>query len=361
MTAAPHGRGHGGWGIPAAPASPAAPGSSPAPMAAPASPLPASPSAPPAFGRSGVTAPVTHEPPGGHGDGPRRIEGRIQPRGHVPGRPPAPIPVSGFNPYQAPSAPEPREVVRRRASAARKWAIATAVLFGLGALATWVSYQSLAGSPLLSILFGFLSPVLYFAAVVSSSVLGAYAIATLRSLAERARRWEPPLARSHKTITAMHLWPGRNVSGPVIILAETGVRGPGTWAWFASCVLWPLALASVFWSNNAVGVFQTGVLAAIAAIASALAAASLVRALSPPDPRRLVPGDGASLDDDDLDPEEPDSEEGADARAAARAAAEPFWSRGLITPTRQPKPRDIVPPIDDAITSLYRDLHEEKS
>lgn len=354
MTAAPHGQGRGGWGIPAAPAAPtapqapAAPTSSPAPMASPAAPassVPTSPSAPPAFGRSGVTAPVTHEPPGGHGDGPRRIEGRIQPRGHVPGRPPAPIPMSGFNPYQAPPAPEPREVVRRRASAARKWAIATAVLFGLGALATWVSYQSLAGSPLLSILFGFLSPVLYFAAVVSSGVLGAYAVATLRSLAERARRWEPPLARSHKTITAMHLWPGRNVSGPVVILAETGVRGPGMWAWFASCVLWPLALASVFWSNNAVGVFQTGVLAAIAAVTSAVTAASLTRAMSPPDPRRMVPGAEGDGDGGAGTGSDPDSD----------VDSEPFWSRGLVTPHRDRSPKTVIPPIDDAITSLYEE------
>lgn len=332
-----------GWGVPAAP-------QGPRPQAAP-----------PAFGRGTVTGHVGHDLHGGPGAGPHQISGEIHPRGPVPGTASAPIPMSGFNPYQAPPKPDPQVVARGRALAGRTWAIVTAVLFGLGAFATWGSYQSPGGSPLLSMLLGPLSTILYFCGVVASGVLGAYAIATLRALADRARQWRPPLARSHKTIGAMHLWPGRNITGPVVILAETGVRGPGKWAWFASCVSWPIALLSVFWSTSAIGVFQTGVLAAIAAIASALAAASLVRALSPPDPRRLVPGDGASLDDDDLDPDGPDAEEGAEARAAARAAAEPFWSRGLITPTRQRKPRDIVPPIDDAITSLYRDLHEEKS
>ncbi|MFD5868441.1 hypothetical protein ACFWGD_07500 [Corynebacterium sp. NPDC060344] len=303
---------------------------------------------PPAFGRGSVTAPAGHELPGAHGPGPRPIQGVIQPRRPATEPVPAPIPMAGVNPYQAPPAPEPGEVVRRRAVASRTWAMVTAVLFGLAALATWGSYQSPGGSPLMSLLLGPLSSILYFCAVVASGVLGAYAIATLRALAERARRWQPPLARSHKTIGAMHLWPGRNVMGPVVILAETGVRGHGKWAWFASCALWPAALLSVFPSNSAVGVFQTGVLATLAAVASALTAAALARALAPPDPRRMVPGQGA-LDD-----------AAAAAFADADAAAEPFWSRGLIAPQRRAAPTTIVPPIDDAITSLYRDLHEEK-
>lgn len=335
--------------------------------------VPRTPTPPPAFGRGSVTGPVAHDLPGGHGEGPRPISGSIQPRGPVAGPAPAPIPMSGFNPYQAPPKPDPQEVARRRAVAARTWAIVTAVLFGLGAFATWGSYQSPAGSPLLSLLLGPVSSILYFAGVVASGVLGAYAIATLRALAERARQWRPPLARSQKTITAMHLWPGRNVAGPVVILAETGVRGPGMWAWFASCVLWPVALLSVFWSVTATDVFQTGVLATIAAAASAVTAAALARALAPPDPRRMVPGEGdamaVSLDDDaDADDEDADPElaaeraaERAERRARARAAAEPFWSRGLITAHHARTPKTIVPPIDDAITSLYRDLHEEKS
>ncbi|MFC3850655.1 hypothetical protein ACFORJ_10825 [Corynebacterium hansenii] len=302
--------------------------------------VPPSPPPPPAFGRGPVTGGV-HDLPGGHGEGPRPISGEIHPRGPVPGPVPAPIPMSGFAVFQLPPPPDPREVVCRRAVAGRRWAIVTAAFFGLGAFATWGSFQSPGGSPLLSFLLGPLAVMLYFFAVVSSAVLGAYVISTLRALADRARRWQPPLARSHRTIGAMHLWPGRNVAGPVVILAETGVRGIGQWAWFATCALWPLALVSVVWSDSALGVFRTGVLATIAAVATAVTAASLARALSPPDPRRMVPGAEATVDDID----DPDGTE------------QPFWSRGLITTRRPNAPKTVVPPIDDSITSLY----EEKS
>lgn len=330
--------------------------------------VPRTPPPPPAFGRGSVTGHINHDVPGGHGQGPRPISGSIHPRGPVPGPVPAPIPMSGFTPYQVPPKPEPQEVARRRAAAARAWAVATAGLFGLGTFATWGSYQSPAGSAVPSLLLGPVSSLLFVAAVVAAGVLGAYGIATLRALAERARQWRPPLARSPKTITAMHLWPGRNITGPVVILAETGVRGPGKWAWFVSCVLWPLTLVSAFLSTTALDVFRSGVLATIAAIASAAAVGALARALAPPDPRRLVPGaddalaaaldDDADADDEDVDPEV--AAERAERRARARAAAEPFWSRGLITAQRSRTPKTITPPIDDAITSLYRDVHEEK-
>lgn len=295
----------------------------------------------PAFGRGPVPGPVVSGMPSGPGAH-HSIRGEIRPRGPVnrgqhPNMHP-PVPAPGVTPpYGMKPRPVPDEVVRRRAGGVRNWGVVAAILFALGALAEWGSYQSPGGSALMSMLFTPLSDLMYFTGVVAGGVLGAYVIAAMRALAERARRWRPPLARSQKAITAMHLWPVRNITGPVVILAETGVRGPGTWVWFAACAMWPLTLASVFISSTAIDVFRTGLLAALAAALTAITGAMLARAMSPPDPRRLVPGAGATAAGDGAHDDRP------------------FWSRGLVTPPRETGPKTIVPPIDDAITSLYEE------
>ncbi|WP_295629358.1 hypothetical protein [uncultured Corynebacterium sp.] len=321
------------------------------------------PPAPPAFGRGSVAGPVDHDAPVAADASRSRIQGSIHPRGPLPGPAPQPVPMNGFPASQPLPAPDPTQQARRRGAASRNWAIVTAVLFGLGAMTTWGSYQSPGGSPVMSLLLGPLSSILCFAGVVASGVLGAYVISTLRALRDRAIAWDPPLARSQKQIGAMHLVPGRNIAGPIVVFAETGVRGNGKWAWFAACALWPIALISVIVSDSAVGVFRTAVVATLAAVVSAITAAALVRALSPPDPRRMVPGstergEGRVGTDFgfDLDSEaDSGSEADADVDAAAAADAEPFWSRGLITPRRSATPKTLTPPIDDSITTLYLD------
>lgn len=281
----------------------------------------------PAF--RGAPPPQGHVPPPAYGQGHIRANGPMVPRPPAP----APIPLPGFPPIPPPR-PTPGQAAVRRATGARKWAIATAVLFTGGAAATWASYQAPGGNALLSVVMGPLASLLYFCAVVSGGVLGAYAIATLRALRDRAIAWTPPLARSQREIGAMHLWPVRNIPGPVVILAETGVRGWGKWAWFANCALWPLALLWVFIGTGGVGMFQTGVLAALAAGSTAAAASSVATALAPPDPRRLIPGGGTH------------------GTAGADAADEPFWSRGLPTGTPGPRPITVDAPIDDGIDEL---------
>ena len=84
------------------------------------------------------------------------------------------------------------------------------------------------------------------------------------------------------------------------------------------------------------------------AVTSAVTAATLTRAMSPPDPRRMVPGaagDGAGAAGGTGTGSDPDSD----------VDSEPFWSRGLVTPHRPRSPKTVIPPIDDAITSLYEE------
>lgn len=277
--------------------------------------------------------------PGVQGPMPPRMQappayghGHIRATGPVPPRMPAPMPppLPGFPPPRPQRTPA--ELAAGRAKMAKGWAIATAVLFALGAFGTWLAYQG----P--SVIGGFwfivspLSTLMFAVGVVTGGVLGAYVIATLRALRDRALAWRPPLARSRKQIGSMHLLPGRNITGPVVILAETGITGWGKWAWFATCALWPLALVWVFAGTGGIGTFQTGVLATLAAIATAVAAASVTTALAPPDPRRLIPGGaGAGRDADDV----------------------PFWSRGLIDADGDRGPVTVTPPIDDGITELF--------
>src|SRR5699024_5994770 len=139
------------------------------------------------------------------------------------------------------------------------------------------------GNALLSIIMGPLGTLPYVCAVVAGGVLGAYVISTLRALRDRAIAWTPPLARSPRDIGAMPLWPVRNSLGPVVMLAETGVRRRGRWAWFATGALWPTALLWVSIGTGGVGMFQTGILAALAAGATAVPAPSVAVAPAPPD------------------------------------------------------------------------------
>lgn len=76
-----------------------------------------------------------------------------------------------------------------------------------------------------------------------------------------------------------------------------------------------------------------------------MTAASLTRAMSPPDPRRMVPGAEGDGDGGAGTGSDPDSD----------VDSEPFWSRGLVTPHRDRSPKTVIPPIDDAITSLYEE------
>lgn len=281
----------------------------------------------PAF--HGGPPPHGQVPPPAYGQGHIRANGPMTPRPPAP----APMPLPGF-PAAPPPRPTPAQAAVRRATAARKWAVAAAALFAAGAAATWASYQAPGGNALLSIIMGPLGTLLYVCAVVAGGVLGAYVISTLRALRDRAIAWTPPLARSPREIGAMHLWPVRNIPGPVVILAETGIRGWGKWAWFATCALWPIALLWVFIGTGGVGMFQTGILAALAAGATAVAASSVAVALAPPDPRRLIPGGGAP------------GASGADGEDV------PFWSRGLITEPGDTRPKTVDAPIDDGIDEL---------
>lgn len=206
---------------------------------------------------------------------------------------------------------------------------ALALLVPLAAAATWGAHRApggdVTGMVLLTPVAGLLdSLVLAGGATLAVAVLSLLGVLRTRALAHR-----PPLARGRAGITAAHLLLPLNLIGPVAVLAETGVRTrPGAWAWWAGCLLAPVAAVARLTALTAGERIRADLLVGCAALALALAAAALERALTAVPPRRLPAG------------------------APAPAGPRPFWARGA-DPAARPRGRVVLePPLDDGVGDL---------
>lgn len=222
--------------------------------------------------------------------------------------------------------------VRARCAHVRVWAAVTAGLQLATVALVWLSFRPPAGDPVPAMAAGSLSGMTRFLADAAAVVTLVVAATVLDLLRRRALAHEPPPARGEASVNRLHRVPVLNLAGPVTVLAETGVRGPGRWWWFAACGAVALAAGLRFGQEpSAAADVRSGIAAAVAALLLAAAAQALRAGLGRRDGRAIaLPGTPGDVAD------------------------RPFWSRGLVDPQPPRAPRRIVvePPLEDFVDDL---------
>nr|WP_162933202.1 hypothetical protein [Corynebacterium lactis] len=205
-------------------------------------------------------------------------------------------------------------LVRRRADGVYRWSVAGGVAAAFYSFFSWLSVQTPGKDLLIATLGQFGAWVAAFIGIIFLVVLGFSVRQVLQTLRDRALYAKPGLSRSAADIHTMHLWPVRNISGPVAALAESGVSaalGPGRFVWYLTCILWPVAIGWFFFADIARTQFQAGIVTVLAFVATAVTARLLALALAPEDHVRAIP---AAHGDEE--------------------SAPAFWSKGIIKPER---------------------------
>lgn len=224
-------------------------------------------------------------------------------------------------------------IVRRQAKRAQAWATVAGVTAALAALLTWLSFYTPGGVTMLAAISGLVVgavELLYLLWAISLLVI---IVRLLMKLRDRAVYYRPQLARSATDIHAMHLWPVRNMFGPVQALIETGVpaaRGVARLFWPVGYVAWIVGLVWLWLADASLARFQALIVLSVASGCLALSANLLQRLLAPEEARRVVPLGSAS------------------------SADEAFWSKGIIDVAPKRGPRVVDVPIDDGIDQYYR-------
>lgn len=228
---------------------------------------------------------------------------------------------------------EANHLVSFRASMVEFWALVTMAFAFLAAVLTKLSVYTPGGSTLVSTF----SHVLVFPAEVFYLVSSALLLWEIRKLLirlrDRAQYFRPQLSRSATDVHTMHMWPVRNMFGPVQALVETGVtaaRGPGWLFWPVGYFTWIVGLIWFLLADGARAHFQALVLLTVSAFCMKLAASLLQRVLKREETYRLIPPGSARGNDD------------------------AFWSRGIIDTAPKPETRIVDVPIDDGIDKYYR-------
>lgn len=245
------------------------------------------------------------------------------------------LPVSPWGPAAAPIAPQNfDELIRRRARSVSRAAIVCAIAAAVLMLGNWLSLDVL-GHPVAGVFVSMLRVPAFGVLLISGIFLIGNVAYALRSLSDRAIAHRPQLSRSATDIRAMHTWPVRNIPGPVVILAETGVApamGPGRFIWYLSCVLWPISVVAFIVTDLFKPTQQALVLMILAAVGTAITAQLLNRILAPEELQRTIP-----------------------AADTARSTQPAFWTKGIIEPNRpQGDAPEVTLPIDDVVEDYYR-------
>ena len=230
------------------------------------------------------------------------------------------------------------ELIRRRAQYVLRSALVGAGSAAALIFANWASLTAL-GNILLVLAADLLRIAGLAALVVAAIFMIINVVAVLRLLSERAIAHQPPLSRSATDIHTMHTWPVRNIPGPVVILAESGVvpaMGPGRYIWYLSCLHWPIGLVSFFVADLLKPTQLALMTILLAFVGTAVTAYLLRRILAPEELMRAIPA--------------------ADSRRGIEPA---FWSKGIIEPANaknqaEQSARVHLPIDDDAIDSFYR-------
>lgn len=208
----------------------------------------------------------------------------------------------------------PRDIadalVRRRADICYAWSVAGAGLFAVFSVCVWLSILSPGDDLFLAFLGEAAGWIIGLCGMIAVIGLGVSVQQTLQVLRDRALYAQPPLSRTATDIQTMHMWPVRNIVGPVVALAESGVdavKGPGRLVWYLTCLLWPLALIWFVAADVTRTGFQAGIITTLAFSATAVTARLLRYVLAPEEVHRHIPA------------------------GAGREHVEPgFWARGFI-------------------------------
>ncbi|MBV7296089.1 hypothetical protein KRX51_09220 [Corynebacterium sp. TAE3-ERU12] len=241
---------------------------------------------------------------------------------------PAPGP---YGPMGVPTPPRknPTESAIGAARTAGAFAVGTVVAILITVLAYTLAHTSPNNDPLLSVLFTPMHSVLRFIGVATGLTALVCTFVTLAALRRRAVEWDPPLARARGEITRAHFVPGLNITGVIQVLAETGIRGRFSYAWFASYLLFPITVVLFFWATTVSETIVSGTVGVINFGCWAIAMFSLA---------------------DDL------TEATVNYRVRPVVVPEPdpaFWERGMDP---HPRPRGatiITPPLSDDVDRFY--------
>ena len=202
------------------------------------------------------------------------------------------------------------EIVRTRSDSVFRWAMSGAGVFAAFSVFVWMSILS-PGQDLVVSLLGELGAWVFgLCGMVSLIGLGFSIYKTLQVLRDRATYARPLLSRTATDVATMHMWPVRNITGPVVALAETGVTavmGPGRFIWYLTCILWPLAVGWFIAADVSRTYFQAGIITVLACATTAVTARLLRYVLAPEEVHRYIPV------------------------GAGRERTQPgFWSKGFI-------------------------------
>lgn len=202
------------------------------------------------------------------------------------------------------------EIVRKRADSVFRWAMSGAGVFAAFTVFIWMSILSPGQDLVVSLLGEFGAWAFGLCGMVSLTGLGFSVYKTLQVLRDRATYARPLLSRTATDVRTMHMWPVRNITGPVVALAETGVTAvmrPGRFIWYLACVLWPLATGWFIAADVSRTYFQAGIITVLACVTTALTARLLRYVLAPEEVHRNIPV------------------------GAGRERTQPgFWSKGFI-------------------------------
>lgn len=184
------------------------------------------------------------------------------------------------------------EVVRKRADTVYRWAVSGAGLFAIFAVFVWLSVLSPGKDLVVSLLGEAGAWVVGLCGTISVIGLGYSVYKTLQAMRDRATYARPLLSRTATEIHTMHLWPVKNITGPVMALKESGstaVMGPGRIFWYLSCVLWPVAAGWFIAADVARTYFQAGIITVLAFITTGITARLLNHILAPEEVHRHIP------------------------------------------------------------------------
>lgn len=184
------------------------------------------------------------------------------------------------------------EVVRRRADVVARWASGGAGLFAVFTFFVWLSVLSPGKDLVVSQLGEIGAWVIGLCGMISVIGLGFSVYKLLQVMRDRATYTRPLLSRTATEIHTMHMWPVKNIPGPVMALKESGstaVMGPGRIFWYLSCVLWPVAVGWLIAADVARTYFQAGIITVLAFATTAITARLLSHILAPEEVHRHIP------------------------------------------------------------------------
>lgn len=184
------------------------------------------------------------------------------------------------------------EIVRERSDSVFRWAMAAAGVFAAFAVFIWMSILSPGQDLVVSILGELGAWAFGLCGMMSLIGLGFSIHKTFQVLRDRATYARPLLSRTATDVHTMHMWPVRNITGPIVALAETGVAavmGPGRFIWYLACVLWPLAAGWFIAADVSRTYFQAGIITVLACVSTALTARLLRHVLAPEEVHRRIP------------------------------------------------------------------------